>query len=71
MPVEETLALTELFDRYDVTSVFQGHDHFREDVWYRGVRYTLVGALEDAAEHPEYLKVTASDNGLGYEWVLL
>lgn len=71
MPVEETLALTELFDRYDVTAVFQGHDHFREDVWYRGVRYTLVGALEDAAEHPEYLKVTASDNGLGYEWVLL
>lgn len=71
MPVEETLALTELFDRYDVTAVFQGHDHFREDVEYRGVRYTIVGTLKDAAELPEYLKVTASDNGLSYEWVLL
>ncbi len=71
MPLDETFALTDLFDRYDVTAVFQGHDHHREDLTYRGVRYTLVGAIKDEAEKPEYFKVTMSEDDMEYEWVML
>lgn len=71
MPLDETFALTDLFDRYDVTAVFQGHDHHREDLTYRGVRYTLVGAIKDTFSAPEYLKVTLSEKNMKYEWVML
>lgn len=71
MPLDETFALTELFDMYDVAAVFQGHDHYREDLTYRGVRYTVVGAIKDEAEKPEYLKVTMSEDDMEYEWVML
>ena len=71
MPLDETFALTELFDRYDVAAVFQGHDHYREDLTYRGVRYTIVGAIKDKGAAPEYLKVTMSKDTVRYEWVML
>lgn len=70
-PLEETFALTELFDIYDVDIVFQGHDHHREDLIYRGVRYTLVGAIKDQLKNPEYLMVTMTPDDIEYDWVQL
>lgn len=71
MPLEETIALTDLFSTYGVDMVFQGHDHYREDLYFKGVRYTTVGTIKDTAESPEYLKVHVSPNGFEYEWVNL
>lgn len=69
--LDETSFVTDLFDRHDVSAVFQGHVHSRNDLHCRGVRYTVAGALKDGEESPEYLKVKVSSEGFGYEWVLL
>ena len=69
--LDETYFVADLFDRSDVSAVFQGHIHSRNDLWFRDVRYTVVGALKDGTESPEYLKVKVSAEGFGYEWVLL
>lgn len=71
MPLEETSAITDLFSTHNVDMVFQGHDHYREDLIYMGVRYTTVGTIKDPAEAPEYLKVHISPKGFEYEWVCL
>ena len=71
LPLEETYMLTDLFDQYDVSLVLQGHDHYREDLIYRDVRYTIVGTIKDSAREPEYLKVRVEGSGLAFEWVYL
>lgn len=70
-PLEETMALSELFDRYDVDLVLQGHDHYREDLTFRAVRYLTVGCIKDGFRAPEYLKVTVREASLSYDWVYL
>lgn len=69
--MDETMALTELFDNNDVQMVFQGHDHYREDLMYRGVRYVVLGAVGDMAQKPEYMRVKVDGGRLGYEWMFL
>ena len=69
MPIEETFALLELFDRQKVTVVLQGHDHYRDDLFYGNVRYTVIGSIEDKARAPEYLKITVKEDGISYIWV--
>ena len=71
MPLEETAAITGLFSTHDVDIVFQGHDHYREDLIYMGVRYTTIGTIKDSADAPEYLKVHINQEGFEYEWVYL
>lgn len=71
MPLEESVALLDLWSEYNVTLVLQGHDHTREDLTYGGVRYTIVGTIRDECDAPEYLKVTVTPNGLKFAWVLL
>lgn len=68
MPFEESFELLKLFGKYDVTLVLQGHDHYREDLTYGGVRYTVVGTIKDASLDPEYLKVRVTPSGVEYEW---
>lgn len=70
-PMEETLALTALFDKHDATLVLQGHDHYREELIFRDVRYIIVGASEDGFPNPEFLRVTVSENGMRYDWKYL
>lgn len=67
-PLEETLALTDLFSRRKVDLVLQGHDHSREDVMFRGVRYTTVGTLKDGCPRPEYARVTVSAGDIMLDW---
>ena len=69
--LDETYFVADLFDRSDVSAVFQGHIHSRNDLWFRDVRYTVVGALKDGTDSPEYLKVKVSSEGFDYEWVRL
>ena len=68
MPMEECFALLDLFDNHDVTLVLQGHDHYREDLTYGGVQYTVLGAISDAVDSPEYLKVKVNADGVSFDW---
>lgn len=44
--LEETYDLTSLFASYGVELVLTGHDHYREDTMFKGVRYLIIDALE-------------------------
>ena len=71
MPLEETFALIDFLGRHDVSLVLQGHDHFREDITYNNVRYTIVGSISDMMEAPEYLKINVGANGLSLHWQMI
>ena len=45
--LEETYDLLDLFDRYDVSMVLQGHSHARDLTLFKDVVYLRVDALED------------------------
>lgn len=71
MPIEESFALIDFLGRQKVSLVLQGHDHYREELTYKGVNYTVVGAIADRAEAPEYLKVEVSPSGMHLDWHLI
>ena len=71
MPVEESVALIDFLGKHDVSLVLQGHDHFREDVIFNNVRYTILGALCDWMETPEYLKINVDKDGICLDWQLI
>ena len=71
MPIEESFALIDFLGRQKVSLVLQGHDHYREELTYKGVNYTVVGAIADRAEAPEYLKVKVSPSGMQLDWHLI
>lgn len=68
LPLDETMALLDLFDRYDVLLCLQGHDHHRDDLMFRGVRYTIVGTIRDEVDNPEYLCIRISGDNMEYNW---
>ena len=45
--LEETYDLCDLFSRYGVELVLQGHDHCRDQHYFKGVQFLIVDALED------------------------
>lgn len=69
MALEESAALIALLSRYNVTLCLQGHDHYREDLTFGGVRYTIVGTIRDEAPKPEYLTIRMSNSGAEYVWM--
>lgn len=71
MPLEETYSLIDFLARNDISLVLQGHDHYREDITYRNVRYTIVGAIADKCKSPEYLRVEVTPDGLNLDWCLI
>ena len=71
LPMEETMSLLDLFSEHKVTLCLQGHDHFREDLMFGNVRYTIVGTIRDEVENPEYLCIRFSDKGVEYDWEIL
>ena len=71
MPIEESFALIDFLGRQKVSLVLQGHDHYREDLTYDNVRYTIVGAIHDKATAPEYLKIIVSADEICLDWQLI
>jgi hypothetical protein len=71
MPIEESFALIDFFGQHDVTLVLQGHDHYREELTYKDVNYTVVGAIADKVDNPEYLKVEATPLGIDLSWQIM
>ncbi|MBQ9137172.1 MAG: metallophosphoesterase [Alistipes sp.] len=68
MPLEESAALMQLFSQARVSLVVQGHDHYREDVEFMGVRYVIIGTMRDDALSPEYGHITLTEQGVDVEW---
>lgn len=56
--MEETHDLMDLFSRSGVKLVISGHDHFREDVLYKGVLYYTLDALGDPYKQASYAVFT-------------
>ena len=71
MPIEESFALIDFLGKNNVSIVLQGHDHYREDLTYNNVRYTVLGAIHDKIEAPEYLKINVAQNELHLDWHLI
>ena len=71
MPIEETFSLIDFFGKQDVTLVLQGHDHYREDLFYDNVRYTILGTIKDESDKAEYLKVNVNADKISYDWQLI
>ena len=71
MPIEETMSLIDFLGDHDVSLVLQGHDHYREDLTYKNVRYTVLGAIADKSEKHEYLKVKVSSDSIDFDWQLI
>ena len=62
--MEETYDLADLFDRYDVSIVLQGHSHSRDMTLFKDVVYLVLDAMKDDASEASYavLKVGGSIN---------
>jgi hypothetical protein len=61
----------DLLGRHEVSVVLQGHDHYREEITYDNVLYTIVGTISDKSEAPEFLKVEVTPEGLNLDWQLI
>ncbi len=59
---EETFELTSLMQQYGVDLCLQGHNHTRHESFYRDVRYVIIETVQDSAERPGYLEVTAGES---------
>lgn len=68
LPMDETFALLEVFSKYRVELVLQGHDHYRDDQMFNGVRYTVVGTIEDSVDNPEYITVFVNNDNIELDW---
>lgn len=66
--LEETYDLIDLFDRYDVSMVLQGHSHSRDLTTFKDVVYLRVDALEDYALDAYYTILNVG-NYINYEFV--
>ena len=71
MAMEETFMLMDLFRKQNVSLVLQGHDHYRENLVYDGVKYTVVGTIRDESKAPEYLKISVTADGVSLDWQLI
>ncbi len=59
--MEETYDLADLFDRYDVSMVLQGHSHHRDMTVFKDVVYLRLDALKDAAAQAFYTILTVGE----------
>ena len=66
--LEETYDLLDLFDRYDVSLVLQGHSHSRDLTTFKDVVYLRVDALED--HYPDaYYTILNVGNYINFEFI--
>lgn len=66
--MEETYDLLDLFDRYDVSMVLQGHSHSRDLTMFKDVVYLRVDALEDHYPDAFYTILKIGGN-INYEFI--
>lgn len=67
-PFEESVDMWQLFSEYDVLLVLQGHDHYREDLVFGGVRYVVLPSICEGVDEAAWLRVTLSAEGARLDW---
>ena len=60
--LEETYDLADLFARYGVDLVLQGHSHSRDITVFKGVTYLRLDAIEDHYPNAFYTIITVGDD---------
>lgn len=60
--------LFHILGKQKVSLVLQGHDHYREDLTYDNVRYTVLGAINEHMDNPEYLKDYVNQDYIDFDW---
>jgi predicted phosphodiesterase len=65
---EETYELASLFAQYGVDFVWSGHQHARQSVFFKGVRYLVLDATKDTEPGLSYIVMTMGDT-VSYEFV--
>lgn len=66
--MEETYDLLDLFAKYNVDMVLQGHSHSRDYTSFKDVEYLRVDAIEDPAEKAFYTVLTVG-NKINYDFI--
>lgn len=66
--MEETYDLADLFDRYDVAMVLQGHSHHRDYRMFKSVGYLRLDALKDDADEESYV-ILKIGNYIDYQFI--
>ncbi|MBQ9864312.1 MAG: metallophosphoesterase [Bacteroidales bacterium] len=68
LPLEETYQLLNLLTENNVELYLQGHDHFREEVGYNGVRYVVLDCLRDGVENASWIRLHVGED-LSFDFV--
>lgn len=68
-PLEETYALVRMFEDNAVDVVLSGHDHYREDTIFHGVRFEIFDALVSSQPTPYYSIMTVGDKAVTFEYI--
>lgn len=66
---EEIQVLADLFARYKVNMVVNGHDHKRNTAVFGYTTYLIMDALLDSNKNASYLKITYSQQNMEYRFV--
>lgn len=65
--LDETWFLLDLMTRNRVDVMFAGHDHYRDDTAFNGVRYITLDDIKDNTSHASYVTVDVGD-GVSIEY---
>lgn len=69
--VEEVVYLLDLFARYNVDLVINGHDHLQDEQTFGSTKYLILDALKDGYENAGYLILNVDSGNINYEFVRL
>ena len=67
--VEEIQILQDLFIRHNVNMVVTGHDHVHNSDILGNTTHIILDALLDGGDNASYLKLSVSDNNIGYSFI--
>lgn len=69
--VEEVVYLLDLFARYNVDFVINGHDHLQDEQTFGSTKYLILDALKDGYDNAGYLILNVDSENINYEFVRL
>lgn len=69
MALEETYELTDLLGRYGVEYVWSGHQHARQLVEFKGVKYMVLNATKDSEFGQSYVIAHMGNDQITYEHI--
>ena len=65
--LEETAFLTNIFDRYNVSLIINGHDHTYDYTELDGIRYLTLEDAQDLNNKPTYFAINVQNNEITFQ----